>query len=128
MMSRQHCPHRQAFCTSFGSSPSQSSDSCSTLRVCHALRPRAKQGSVRLSEPFFLTTRKGEPMRVQPNDGVCRACGGPLDITDADDSTMTVECSRCGESYPVEHDAFNDGAMHYFPHFMADQITRGDTH
>jgi hypothetical protein len=30
-------------------------------------------------------------MRVDPKDGTCRSCGGELEITDADDATMTVE-------------------------------------
>lgn len=31
-------------------------------------------------------------MHVEPADGRCRSCGGLLEITDADDATMTVEC------------------------------------
>jgi hypothetical protein len=55
-------------------------------------------------------------MRVHEADGRCRACGGTLDVVDADDSTMTVQCnaSRCGEVYVVEPDAFGDGGMHYY--------------
>ena len=57
-------------------------------------------------------------MRVNPEDGVCRSCGGELEITDADDATMTVEC-ECGESYLVEPDAFGDGCMTYYVPFIA---------
>lgn len=56
-------------------------------------------------------------MRVNPKDGVCRSCGGELEITDADDATMTVEC-ECGESYLVEPDAFGDGCMTYYVPFL----------
>ena len=45
-------------------------------------------------------------MRVNPTDGVCRSCGGELEIVDADDATMTVECqwmesSQCLDSRRV---------------------------
>jgi hypothetical protein len=65
-------------------------------------------------------------MRVDPADGRCRECGGELDITDADDATMTVECSECGVSYLVETDAFNDGCMTYYVPFMAAKLAGGD--
>ena len=57
-------------------------------------------------------------MRVDPKDGRCRACSGILEIVDADDATMTVECEECGESYLVEPDAFGDGCMTYYVGFM----------
>ncbi len=57
-------------------------------------------------------------MKVNPEDGVCRSCGGQLTIIDADDATMTVEC-ECGDSYTVEPDAFGDGCMTYYVGFMA---------
>jgi transcription elongation factor Elf1 len=41
-------------------------------------------------------------MHVNPADGVCRSCGGALEIMDADDSSMTVFCGECGDSYEVE--------------------------
>ena len=53
-------------------------------------------------------------MRVNPQDGRCRSCGGTLEVMDVDDATMTVECSECGDSYDVEPDAFGDGAMDYY--------------
>ena len=31
-------------------------------------------------------------MNVDPGDGCCRECGGPLKIIGTDDCTMTVEC------------------------------------
>jgi transcription elongation factor Elf1 len=61
-------------------------------------------------------------MLVESQDGVCRECGGQLKIIDADDATMTVECCTCGDSYDVETDAFGDGAIHYWPTFMAEQL------
>lgn len=65
-------------------------------------------------------------MQVDPKDGNCRSCGGVLEITDADDATMTVICSNpdCGDSYPVETDAFNDGGMHYYVQVMGDRLER----
>ena len=56
-------------------------------------------------------------MRVKPIDGVCRSCGGELEIVDADDATMTVEC-QCGDTYVVEPDAFGDGCMTYYVGFL----------
>ena len=51
-------------------------------------------------------------------DGKCRECGGTLEIVDVDDATMTVECQDCGDCYPVEPDAFGDGALVYFVEFL----------
>jgi len=45
-------------------------------------------------------------VHVSPSDGVCRECGGTLQVTEADDATMFVECDECGEGYSVETDAF----------------------
>jgi hypothetical protein len=67
-------------------------------------------------------------MKVNRKDGRCRSCGGTLEITDADDATMTVECDECGDSYLVEPDAFNDGAIKYFVGFHAEQRTAGEEH
>ena len=53
-------------------------------------------------------------MRVDRNDGVCRSCGGELEIIEGDDATMTVEGQDCGETYLVEPDAFGDGCMTYY--------------
>lgn len=67
-------------------------------------------------------------MRVDPADGVCRSCGGELEITDADDATMLVECQNpeCGDAYEVEPDAFGDGCMIYWVPFMASLDVEGD--
>ena len=61
-------------------------------------------------------------MRVDPKDGRCRSCGGPIVIIDADDATMTVECDSCGDCYLVEPDAFGDGCMTYYVGFMAQRM------
>lgn len=61
-------------------------------------------------------------MRVSPRDGSCRSCGGVLQIVDADDATMSVECEACGDSYLVETDAFGDGCMTYYVNFMAERL------
>ena len=58
-------------------------------------------------------------MRVATADGTCRSCHGDLEIIDADDATMTVECQECGDSYLVEPDAFGDGCMTYYVGFLA---------
>ena len=60
-------------------------------------------------------------MLVDLNDGRCRSCGGQLEVTDADDATMTVECTECGEAYLVEPDAFGDGCMTYYVGFLSQQ-------
>jgi transcription elongation factor Elf1 len=60
-------------------------------------------------------------MLVDQKDGRCRECNGQLEIIDADDATMTVECQACGESYVVETDAFNDGCLTYYPGFIAER-------
>lgn len=66
-----------------------------------------------------------DPVQVNPADGRCRTCGGTLTIIDADDATMTVEC-ECGDSYPVETDAFGDECMTYYPAVMARRMEGGD--
>ncbi len=58
-------------------------------------------------------------MLVDLKDGSCRSCQGQLEITDADDATMTVECQNCGDLYLVETDAFGDGCLKYYVGFMA---------
>lgn len=65
-------------------------------------------------------------MQVDPKDGTCRQCGGTLEITDADDATMTVECDACGDTYHVETDAFGDGCMTYYVEFMSQKLAGGD--
>jgi hypothetical protein len=57
-------------------------------------------------------------MLVSTSDGCCRTCSGQLEIIDADDATMTVECQECGDEYTVEPDAFGDGCMTYYVEFM----------
>lgn len=60
-------------------------------------------------------------MLVDLRDGCCRSCQGQLEITDADDATMTVECRNpeCRDVYLVETDAFGDGCMTYYVGFLA---------
>jgi hypothetical protein len=65
-------------------------------------------------------------MRVDLRDGRCRTCGCALDIIDADDATMTVECSECGDTYDVETDAFGDGCMIYYLGVMEKKLSGGD--
>jgi transcription elongation factor Elf1 len=66
-------------------------------------------------------------MRVNPKDGRCRSCNSVLEIVDATDAAMTVQCDTCGEIYDVETDAFHDGGMEYYVGFLAEQARcRGD--
>jgi hypothetical protein len=60
-------------------------------------------------------------MKVDPKDGRCRSCSGQLEIIDADDATMTVECTECSELYVVEPDALGDGCMTYYVEFLTGQ-------
>ena len=59
-------------------------------------------------------------MLVDPADGTCRTCGGQLEITGADDATLEIECSGCGEGATVEPDYFNDGGIRYWPKAMVE--------
>ena len=59
-------------------------------------------------------------MLVELADGKCRSCGGQLEIIAAHDATMDVECTECGDGYTVEPDAFNDGAIKYWPEAMVE--------
>ena len=53
-------------------------------------------------------------MIVNTKDGVCRTCGGQLEILDSDDCSLSVTCTECADSYDLEPDAFGDGCMLYF--------------
>lgn len=64
-------------------------------------------------------------MLVELTDGYCRTCGGQLEIQDADDATMTVECQDCGDIYDVEPDAFGDGCVTYYIPFMTQRLEEG---
>lgn len=61
-------------------------------------------------------------MLVDPSDGRCRECGGQLEIVDADDCTMDVQCTNdeCAEAYTVEPDAFGDGCVTYYIPYMVE--------
>ena len=65
-------------------------------------------------------------MRVDPHDGACRNCGGPLDILDFDDCSMTVACAECSDSYDVETDAFGDGCPTYYLPLVTHRMLGGD--
>ena len=67
-------------------------------------------------------------MRVDPNHGSCRTCGGILEIVEADDAMMSVECTNesCCDSYEVEPDAFGDGCMIYYFGMMTERIEAGE--
>ena len=59
-------------------------------------------------------------MLVDLSDGKCRSCEGQLEIVGADDATLDVECTECGDEYTVETDAFNDGGITYWPQAMVE--------
>lgn len=59
-------------------------------------------------------------MLVELEDGRCRSCEGQLEVTGADDATLDVECTECGDGYTVEPDAFNDGGIAYWPEAMVE--------
>lgn len=59
-------------------------------------------------------------MLVDLEDGRCRSCQGQLEISGADDTTLDVQCTECGDGYTVEPDAFNDGAIKYWPEAMVE--------
>ena len=63
-------------------------------------------------------------MMIDLKDGRCRSCGSQLQVVDADDISLTVECCECGDEYAVEPDAFGDGCMTYYAPFMARQMGR----
>jgi hypothetical protein len=65
-------------------------------------------------------------MKIDSQNGRCRECGNNLDIVDADDATMTVECER-GHCYLVGHHAFGDGCMLQVLAFLAERTQRSDT-
>ncbi len=68
------------------------------------------------------------PLKVDRADGSCRSCGGTLQIVDADDATLTVEClePECCDVYEVETDAFGDGCMIYWVEMMSRRHEEGD--
>jgi transcription elongation factor Elf1 len=67
-----------------------------------------------------------KPIPVNPRDSKCRECGGRLQVTDAEDDLMTVECLECGEIYNTEIDGLNDGGIDYWPRMMAAQLEEDD--
>ena len=61
-------------------------------------------------------------MRIRPSDGVCRQCGGELEVVDADDATMDVECVACGDLLVLEPDACGDGCVDYYIPVLASRV------
>ena len=59
---------------------------------------------------------------VDLQDGKCRTCRGQLEIVGADDATLSVECTECGDEYIVETDAFHDGGIKYWPEAMVELV------
>lgn len=58
-------------------------------------------------------------MLVRLGDGKCRECQGQLNIVEATEDTLEVECTECEAAYTVEVDAFKDGGIHYWPLMMS---------
>ena len=61
-------------------------------------------------------------MLVDKDDGCCRSCGGQLEIVDFDDVSLECSCLECGDSYPVETDAFGDGCVKYYFTLMSERM------
>jgi hypothetical protein len=61
-------------------------------------------------------------MVVDTEDGVCRSCGGQLEIMDFTDASLEVTCTECADSYEVETDAFGDGCVKYYFTLMTERI------
>jgi hypothetical protein len=59
---------------------------------------------------------------VRKEDGVCRSCGGQLQIVDFDDASLSVSCLECADGYDVETDAFGDGCLTYYFPLMAKRV------
>jgi hypothetical protein len=59
-------------------------------------------------------------IHVDLKDGSCACCGGQMVVTGADDATMDVECTECGDTHTVEPDFFRDGGVVYWPQAMAE--------
>lgn len=65
-------------------------------------------------------------MLVELKDGQCRSCKGQLEIVDVDDVSMSIECTKCGDSYETETDAFGDGCMTYYFAIMTRRLLEGE--
>lgn len=65
-------------------------------------------------------------MLIDKDDGRCYECEGQLELVDADDCSMTVVCTECGEYFTVEPDAFGDGCVtYYIPYMTVMHLTQG---
>lgn len=91
-------------------------------------KAKALRTSLKTREAISFPKNRSIDMLIDPQDGRCRTCGGQLNITDADDATMTVECTNpeCGDGYLVEPDAFGDGCMTYYIGAMQEQLEDRD--
>jgi transcription elongation factor Elf1 len=67
-----------------------------------------------------------KPIPVNPRDSRCRECKGRLQVIEAEDDLMTVECTECGEIYNTEIDGLGDGGIDYWPRMMAAQLEEDD--
>jgi len=43
----------------------------------------------------------------------CKECGGKLEVIDADDATIIVECKECHEVYQLEPDGLGEGGFEW---------------
>lgn len=68
-------------------------------------------------------------MRVNLSDGCCRTCGREVEIVDADDATMTVQCVDpvCADCYAVEPDALGDGGLVYYVDLLTERLEARDS-
>lgn len=60
-------------------------------------------------------------MRVDLRDGRCRTCGSELRIVGGDESSLTVECGECRDTYDVQPETFGHHGPIYHSRFLAGQ-------
>jgi len=80
--------------------------------------PLCSHGTESADSGCVLSHIGSTAMLVELDDGQCRSCESQLEVVGADDATLEVECTECGDCYVVEPDAFNDGAIKYWPEAM----------
>jgi hypothetical protein len=66
----------------------------------------------------------GTAMRVDPKYGRCRSCDSTLHIVEADDTTVTVKCGECTDSYELETHSLGGGC---YAGITAKTTTNGGT-
>ena len=60
-----------------------------------------------------------DPIPVPPERLRCADCDGEMQVVDADDISLFVECVDCESEIRVEVDALGDGGIDYWPRITA---------